>query len=128
MRFHRLTLILATLVATLPLMGTQCTASSFCDKALNCQKEEHDRDFSDDAVAVCAVEYETGINALLANEEEECQRLAQAQIALDNCRIGLKCDDFVEADLGGECDDQLDELEDARDDVDDNECSAQEGD
>jgi hypothetical protein len=111
---------------TVPLMGTQCTASSICDKTAVCLKEENDRDFSDDAVAVCAVEYESRINALYANEEDECHRLADAILALDRCRIGLKCDDFVEADLGGECDDERDALDDARDDVDGLECTAQE--
>jgi hypothetical protein len=40
--------------------------------------------------------------------------------------MGLKCDDFVEADLGRECDDEREALDDARDDVDGFECSAQE--
>lgn len=103
-----------------------CTASSICNKNAQCQEEENDRDFSDDAPAVCAAEYDARIASLRANEEEECLRLADAIIALDNCRLSLDCDDFLEADLGGKCDDQLDDLEDARDDVDGDECSAQE--
>jgi len=116
----------ALLCVSVGLGGAQCTASSICNKNVECQEEENDRDFSDDAAAVCAAEYQAGLNALNANEEEECHRLASAQLALDNCRLGLDCDDFVEADLGGKCDDQIDELEDAREDVDGNECSAQE--
>ncbi len=123
---HRLPFVLATLLAASALMGTQCTASNICNKQLTCLEEEFDRDFSDDAPAVCAAEYEARINALLANEEEECHRFAEALIALDNCRIGLKCDDFVEDDLGGECDDQIEDLEDAVDDINGDECTAQE--
>jgi hypothetical protein len=119
-------LAVAVAVFTLPLMGTQCTASNICNKNAECQEEENDRTFSDDAPAVCAVEYEANINALYANEEEECHRLADAILALDGCRLNLKCDDFVEQDLGGECDDERDNLDDARDDVDGFECSAQE--
>jgi len=103
-----------------------CTAQNFCNKSQECQEEENDRRFSDDAAAVCAVDYDTRINALLANEEKECHALADAIVALDNCRLGLDCDDFVEADLGGDCDDQLDDLEDAVRDVDGDECTAQE--
>jgi hypothetical protein len=126
MRHQSTLLAVVVTLLTLPLMGTQCTATSICDKNAICQLEENDREFSDDAVAVCAVEYETRINALYANEEDECHRLADAILALDRCRAGLKCDDFVEADLGGECDDQREALEDALDDVDGFECSAQE--
>jgi hypothetical protein len=128
MRSPTLRPLLAVAVAalTLPLMGTQCTARSICDKSLQCQEEENDRSFSDDAPAVCAVEYEANISALYANEEEECHRLADAIQALDGCRLNLKCDDFVEQDLGGECDDERDAVDDARDDVDGIECSAQE--
>jgi hypothetical protein len=126
MRHHSTLLAVVVALLTVPLMGTQCTATSICDKSAVCQEEENDRSFSDDAVAVCAVEYETSINALYANEEDECHRLADAILALDRCKAGLKCDDFVEADLGGECDDERDELDDARDDVDGFECSAQE--
>ena len=101
------------IVAALPLMGAGCTAQNICAKLLECQESENDRTFSDDAAAVCAVDYDTRINALYANEEDEC-------------KVGLKCDDFVEGDLGGECDDEVDDLDDAARDVDGDECSAQE--
>jgi hypothetical protein len=114
------------ILGALPLMGTVCTARGICDKRAQCEDEENDRQLEPDSIAVCAAEYETSINKLYANEEDECHRLAEAIVALDNCKMGLKCDDFVEGDLGGECDDQLDALEDAFDDVDGNECTAQE--
>lgn len=126
MQSHRPLIAVLFALVTVPLMGTQCSARSICDKSLTCQEEENDRNFSDDAPAVCAAEYEAGINAFYANEEEECHRLADAIVALDNCKVGLKCDDFVEQDLGGECDDERDALDDARDDVDGFECTAQE--
>lgn len=113
-------------VAALPLMGAGCTAQNICNMSRECQEEENDRTFSDDAAAVCAVDYDTRINALYANEEDECHALADAILALDNCKVGLKCDDFVEGDLGGECDDEVDDLDDAARDVDGDECSAQE--
>lgn len=123
---HRTFLAAAVAILALPLMGTQCTARSICDKSLQCQEEKNDRSFSDDAAGVCAVEYETRINALYANEEEDCHRLADAILALDNCRVGLTCDDFVEQDPGGECEAQDDALDDALGDVRGVECSAQE--
>ncbi len=121
-------LILATLVASasLPLMANQCTAQSLCDKRVQCEREENDVDYSSDASAVCSAEYQASIAALDANEEDECHRLARATVALDTCRIGLRCEDFLAQDLGGECDDEFDEYQDAFDEIDGIECTAQE--
>jgi hypothetical protein len=121
-------LLLATLVAatSLPLMANQCTAQSLCDKRVQCAREENDVDYSSDAAAVCSAEYQAQIAALEANEEDECHRLARATVALDTCRIGLRCEDFLAQDLGGECDDEDDELRDALEEVDGLECTAQE--
>jgi len=119
-------LLLVVLTVVVAQLSTGCTARGICEKRAQCESEENDRELEPDSTAVCAVEYDTAINKLYANAEEECHRLADAIIALDNCKIGLKCDDFVEGDLGGECDDQVDALEDAIEDVDGNECTAQE--
>ena len=105
--------------------GTGCTAQNLCNRISECREEEGDG-ASDDAAAVCAADFDSGIAQLRANEEEACHRLADAQVALAGCMAGLSCDDLVEADLGKECDEQLDDVEDAREDVDGNECSAQE--
>ena len=122
-------LLVVVALASLSLMGASCTARSICTKTQECEEQENDRSFSDDAAAVCEVEYNARINALNANEEDECHALADAIEALDRCRVGLKCDDFVEADLGGECDDESKALSDAFDNVSvgfSGECSAQE--
>ena len=106
-------------------VGSSCTANSICSKRAQCLSEEADIDLEDDSTRVCVVEYQAGLDALFANEEDDCHTFANAQVALDNCRSGLDCDDFLEDDLGGKCDDQLDDLQDAFDDISGLECSAQ---
>jgi hypothetical protein len=113
-------------VALFPfVIGASCTANSICSKRAQCLDEESDIDLEDDSTRVCIAEYEASLNALNANEEDDCHVLASAQIALDNCRAGLDCDDFLEDDLGGKCDDQLDDLQDAFEDISGLECTAQ---
>lgn len=115
------TLVLAAFIACLG----GCTAQNLCAKKAECADEEGD-DLAEDSPSVCQANYSGGLSALRANEEKECQLLADATEALDACRAGLKCDDFIESDFGGECDDQLDDFNDALDDVDGIECTAQE--
>jgi len=119
----RITTGLFALLAVVNAAG--CTAQNLCNRIAECREEE-DFDVSDDAPAVCVAEYNAGIDALNANEEEECHALATAQLNLDACKAGLSCDDLFEADLGKECDDELEAYDDARDDVDGNECTPQE--
>lgn len=102
-----------------------CTAQSFCNKVAQCLDEEEDIQLEDDSTAVCVEEFNGGINALRANEEDDCQKLADAQIALANCAVGLDCDDFLAPEFDGECDDEQDNLRDAQDDADGTECTAQ---
>ena len=116
--FHVLSLVVVA-------MASGCTAQNLCNRQIECREEEGNG-ASDDAAAVCVADFDSGIAQLRANEEESCQRVADAQLALAGCMAGLSCDDLVEADLGKECDEQLDDVEDAREDVDGNECSAQE--
>ncbi len=115
------TLVLAAFLACV----SGCTAQNFCAKKAECAAENGD-DLADDSPSVCQANYSGNLSALRANEEEECQALANATEALDACRAGLKCDDFVESDFGGECDDQLDAFNEALDDIDGFECTAQE--
>ena len=115
--------ILSLLVLATSAVG--CTTQNLCNRISECEEEDRDG-FSDDAAAVCAAEIDSSLAALRANEEEVCHRLADAANALNACKAGLSCDDLAEADLGKECDDQLDDFKDALDDVDGNECSAQE--
>ncbi|HEY1098902.1 MAG TPA: hypothetical protein VGF99_08230 [Myxococcota bacterium] len=94
-----------------------CTANNLCNRLAECA-DDNDRDVSDDAPAVCAADLNTQQNSLRANEEPECSALAAAIDAVNACRAGLSCDDLEESDLGRECDDQLDALEDAVEDTD----------
>jgi hypothetical protein len=123
---HNAFTAMAFVALSVPLMATQCTANNVCEKRVACEEDENDVNYSSDAAAVCSADYQASIAALEANEEEECDRLARAIVALDNCRVGLSCSDFLAPDLDGECDDQRDELDDAQDEVDGFECTAQE--
>jgi hypothetical protein len=105
-------LLLSLLV--LPLLGgANCQDRQFCEKAAECANDPPGEDFVD----ICTQQQGTRIAALQANSEEECQVLAQALAALNACRAQLECDDFREADYGGECDDELDDYEEALDDA-----------
>ena len=117
--------IVVVVVALLVAAGACSPAASFCNKRTQCLDEEANIDLEDDSTQVCIAEYEAGLNALFANEEDDCHTLANAQIAFDNCRSGLDCDDFIEDDFGGKCDDELDDLQDAFDDISGSECSPQ---
>lgn len=88
-----------------------------------CAKEQECNDkLEDDTYNVCIESYNAGINALRANEEPECQVLADARLALDACRSTLSCSDFEDNDLD-DCDDQLDDYRDALEDAGD-QCSS----
>ena len=113
------------LFALLVVSAAGCTAQNLCNRIAECSEEE-DIDVSDDAPAVCVAEYNGALDALNANDEEECRALASAQLTLDACKTGLSCDDLFEADLGKECDEELDDYEDAREKVDGDECTPQE--
>lgn len=86
-------------------------AQALCAKEQECNDE-----LEDDTYNVCIESYNAGINALRANEEPECQVLADARLALDACRATLSCSDFEDNDLD-DCDDQLDDFRDAEADT-----------
>lgn len=94
-----------------------CTGQNLCNRVAECRADDGDS-LADDSTAVCVANYNTGLDALNANEEEECHILASAIAAVDACRAGLSCDDFEEDDLGRECDEQLNDLEEAVEDTD----------
>lgn len=117
--------LLASLSLAAVVTSSACTSQNLCSKQAQCLSEEEDIDLEADSTSVCVAEFDGQIAALRANEEDDCQKLADATVALAACKSGLKCDDFFEADLGGECDDQLDDFEDARNDADGLTCTAQ---
>ena len=124
--FSRAALVaLVAVFAATAFVGGCNTAQNYCAKREECLREDLDTDLEPDSTRVCAVEIDGQIATLRANEEDDCHILADALVALRNCQAGLKCDDFFEGDLGGECDDQLDNFEDARDDADGLTCTAQ---
>jgi hypothetical protein len=138
----RVTLLALSCAATL-VVG--CTSSrGYCDAAADCEREiigveiPDDAGNDDDSAAVCAVRQDGILAALRANEEPECSVLADALdrfhacVAAEYARQGDGCDalfggnepQFTEAD--GPCDDEFDNVVDARDDISGDECSSQE--
>lgn len=98
----------------LPLLGgANCQDRALCEKIEECASDPPGEDFVD----ICVQQRATELAALRANDEEECQILATAVAELNACRAQLDCDDFEEGDLGGECDDEIDNYEDALDDA-----------
>ena len=111
-------MILGTALLACVVAASGCVGNNYCAK-----RQECNNDLEDDSYGVCVESYSGNINALRANKEEECQVLADALLAFDACRASLDCDDFEEGDLGGQCDDELDDYEDAARDAE-GECSS----
>jgi hypothetical protein len=98
---------------------TGCTANSVC-----AQRQECNDSLEEDSEAVCVASYNAAIDSLRANAEEECHRLADAILARDNCLLQLDCNDLDDDnDREDACGDELDNVDDAREDADD-ECSS----
>jgi hypothetical protein len=107
--------------AVVLLITSGCTSQALCEKDAECRDDPP----GDDYVRICTIQRDGNIRALRANKEEECQMLADAQIALDACRAQLDCDDYNEGDLGQKCDAELDDFNDAFDDAENGtECSS----
>ncbi len=114
---------------------TSCTspARGFCEASADCEREflgvtiPDSAGDADDSVAVCTVQQEGQLRALRANEEDECQEAANAFEIYMACittefqKDGDGCDVFED-----ECEDELDDLNDALRDIDGNECSSSE--
>lgn len=94
-------------------LASGCTVQAICAKREECASDPPGADYQ----RVCEAKTQGHLNALRANSEEECIRLAAAQEALWACQAQLDCDDFEENDLGGKCDDEIDEFEDAWEDA-----------
>ncbi len=119
--------------SVMALVGSGCSAAqSFCQKQEECAEEilgEEGADARDDAndddpddnVAVCTAFAQGNLDALRANEEEDCRVLADAQEAFQACMGGLSCNDLedefssiLEDGEGDKCEDQFDDLNDAQ--------------
>jgi hypothetical protein len=127
------------------LLAVGCTSSrGYCDAAADCEREilgveiPDDAGNDDDSAAVCAARQDGTLAALRANEEPECAALADALerfhacVAAGYARDGDGCDalyggnepQLTEAD--GPCNDEFDDVVDARNDINGDECSSQE--
>jgi hypothetical protein len=135
----------------LPLLCVLVGSSSGCSpvRAYCAAAADCDRDFvgtprfdaagnDDDSAGVCAVIVETELAVLRANEEEECKALADAlerfyvcvseqfQKTADGCEALFGGDGFSLNEADGPCDDEYDDVQDARSDINGDECSPQE--
>jgi hypothetical protein len=100
-----------------PALLSGCLSQAICAKVAECSSDPPGEDFE----RICQIQYDGQLRSLRVNKEDECHELAAAQEAYDACRSQLDCNDFEEADLNGECDDERDDYFDALDDAD-NEC------
>ncbi len=104
--------------------GLFSTSAGICQRDAECSDADDAGDDSDDGsddVAVCTAQTDGLLEALRANAEPECAALASAIERLNGCRSGLTCDQFNADDNDGKCDDQLDALGNACDDIADGE-------
>jgi len=114
-----------------------CTSSSargFCEAHADCERDIFGIDIPDEAgnedddIAVCTATQVGRLNVLRANEEKECQDLAEAQEIYFAC-IGAEFADKGDGCdvLEDDCDDELDDVRNALEDIDGNECTSSEG-
>jgi hypothetical protein len=80
-----------------------------CAKRAECAADPPGPDFR----RICEINYAGNLRSLRANREEVCQVLATARVAFDACKSELDCGDFNEADLGGNCRVEFDDLQEA---------------
>ncbi|MBM4282026.1 MAG: hypothetical protein FJ137_15125 [Deltaproteobacteria bacterium] len=132
-----LCLLVALTAACSPSRG-YCAAASDCDREILGVPIPDAAGNDDDSAAVCAVNVDTEIAALRANEEKECQALAAALerfyacVANEFAQKSDGCDAlFGGSDIGqnetdGPCDNEFDDVQDARADINGDECSSQE--
>ena len=83
------------LLAATALGSVSCNpAESICQKEYDCQ-EELGMSLEDDYVDVCAAARGGANNALRQNAEQECEDLANAQLAVVTCESALSCEDLA---------------------------------
>lgn len=95
--------------------GCPSVPASFCAKADECAEDPPGDDFP----AICTVQVQGDLDALRANDEEECHEVAEAKEILMACLTNLTCGDLNDVDYGGECEDERDDYLDAFSDADD---------
>ena len=113
---------------------TSSAARGYCEAQADCEVEFIGIVFRDeagsapDAVAVCTATQVGRLNALRANEEQECLELADFTEVYFGC-IGSQFADNGDGCevIEDDCDDERDDLTDALNNVDGNECSSSEG-
>ncbi|MBI1947748.1 MAG: hypothetical protein HYS27_18815 [Deltaproteobacteria bacterium] len=69
-------------------------AESICQKEYDCQ-DELGLTLEDDYVDVCAASRAGANNALRQSAEQECEDLANAQLAVATCESALSCEDLA---------------------------------
>lgn len=90
-------------------VSSACTpAPAFCTKYEECSKTPLSEDFHN----VCTEGVNSGLSTIRANDEPECQDLADARTALLACVAQLECVDFDESDFNGRCKDERLAVED----------------
>jgi hypothetical protein len=126
---HIFALILASLSVV---AGCSSPARGYCEASADCDLEFlgiaiDDASDADDAVAVCTAQQDAQTAALRANEEEECLAVADARDAYHAC-VGAEfnggadgCDAVAE-----DCANEFDDLQDAKQEVNGDECSSSE--
>lgn len=123
-------LLLAALLAS-GLVGACSPARGFCEANADCRREilgveiPDSAGSADDSIAVCTANQEGQVRALRANEELECRAAADAIEAFQAC-IGAAFADNTDGCevLDEDCDDERDDMNDALEDIDGDECSA----
>ena len=71
-------------------------AEAICQKEYDCQ-DELGMSLEDDYVEICAAGHEGTNNALRKSAEQECEDLANAQVALAGCESVLACEDLAKS-------------------------------
>ena len=103
-----------------------CEASSDCDSEVF-GFEVDDAGDAEDSVGVCTANQDARLSALRANEEDECHEVANALDAYFACVANEFAggEDGCDA-VNDECDDELEDFQDAQADINGDECSASE--
>lgn len=96
------------------LVGCGGSGPAVCAKYAECAPDPPGADFQ----SICESRYRGEINALRANDEQECRDLADAKEAFDACRATMDCNDFNDGDYDPECEDEFDHYAEAFDDAD----------
>jgi hypothetical protein len=116
------------------LMGCSPATTGYCQAHADCEREflgivlPDEAGGADDSVAVCTANKNAFLASLRANEEAVCQSAADATEVYMGCiaQAFAGNDDGCEV-IDEECDDELDDMNDALNKIDPGECSENEG-